>query len=155
MKDLYESFLGLLDILPSIERDIFMMYYLWGFSQSEISSFLGLSQPTICYRLQKGLERLKFRCHLPIFQDEELKTKLLEKVESENAEIAFWFVKTTSQSTVAQKFGYSQGFVRYRIYKMIGEFGEGGEGYLAFLLEYVSKNLNVSKDLARVSLEEK
>lgn len=48
-----------LSILNKTERELIEMYFLKGISQTEISEFLGVSQPTINKKIMKAIEKMK------------------------------------------------------------------------------------------------
>ena len=48
-----------LSILNKTERELIEMHFLKGISQTEISEFLGVSQPTINKKIMKAIEKMK------------------------------------------------------------------------------------------------
>jgi len=143
--DLYKSFVESLDVLPSFERDLFLLHYLYGVTQIEIASLFKVSQPTICYRIGRGWERLVFRSNRALFRDVDLANEFRKALPEEDVQICLWYVKTTSQSAVAQKFGYSQGLVRYRLFRSSEILKKNEQSFYAGLINYVSDNLILGK----------
>lgn len=151
MKSLHEIFFRAMDFLPSFERDLFILYYLSGFSQSELAAIFKVSQPTVCYRISKGWERIKFYSNRPSFRDSDLLSLFEESLSKEDSKYCLWYVKFTSQSAVAQKFGVSQGKVRHRIMRSVQVLEKEGKDFLVSLLNASSENLNIGREIKRQS----
>lgn len=49
-----------LDQIPVVEADCVDLYFLRGFTQTRIARILGLTQPTVCYRIHRGMERIRW-----------------------------------------------------------------------------------------------
>ncbi|MBD3260933.1 MAG: hypothetical protein GF334_04525, partial [Candidatus Altiarchaeales archaeon] len=145
----YKTFIEMLDVLPAFERDVFLLSYLYGFTQNDIASYFKVSQPTVCYRLSKGWERLSFRNNLGTFSDRDVMRDLEEHLSTQDAEVILWLLKTSSQSVVAQKFGYSQGLVRHRVMRDMKVLRKAGEHYYADAIEYVNRHLNMGREVRR------
>ena len=66
----------ILDRLPPREADFIDLYFFQRVRQTVIASLFNVSQPTICYRLQRATERIKFLLQMPTMEDGELERVL-------------------------------------------------------------------------------
>ena len=57
--------------LPKMEMDFFNLYFFNHKSQTDISKIFGVSQPTVCYRLKKAKERVRYVLSLPNISDDQ------------------------------------------------------------------------------------
>ena len=60
---------GILDRIPPREADFVDLYYFRQKRQTDIAAIFGVSQPTVCYRLQRAAERIRFLLKLPTFDE--------------------------------------------------------------------------------------
>jgi len=63
---------AVLDRLPPREADFIDLYFFQRVRQTVIASLFNVSQPTICYRLQRATERIKFLLQMPHMEEGEL-----------------------------------------------------------------------------------
>ena len=144
---------GLLEKIPPREADFLELYYFKKVRQTGIAELFNVSQPTVCYRLVRGAQRLKYLLELPEYTLEEME-KDLSGVLSERVDIKIMMgmAETTCQSEVARSLGVTQGFVRYRFFRTLGQFKRmrGMDKYIE-LFTKVSENLNVLQDTCRFS----
>lgn len=140
----YESRLTpLLDRIPEREADLIYLYYIEKKRQADIAIIFGVTQAAISYRLDRGIQRLKFLLNIPQVSEEDLRTDLPEifptrldcpKCEAApgsclicagshqilvDVEILVGMWMTTCQSEVANKLGLTQGRVRHRFFKAV------------------------------------
>ena len=54
-----------IDSLPPREADFVELYYFSQLKQTDIAVIFGVSQPTVCYRLQRATARIQFQLSLP------------------------------------------------------------------------------------------
>jgi transposase-like protein len=109
--------LHLLKHLPGIEQAFVRDYYLKGRTQAEIAREHDISQASVSYRLKSARKRLDFLQKFPVLTAEEVKSSLRSAGFSpEDTKMLATLYKTTCQLTTADKFGVSQGRVRYRLH---------------------------------------
>ena len=53
------EFLNLMEVLDSVEKNIFILYYQEGYTTKEISKILNIKQNTILSKLSRGKEKIK------------------------------------------------------------------------------------------------
>lgn len=154
-KEQIERIRGILDLLPPREADFVDLYYLRQFRQTDIAHIFKVSQPTVCYRLQRATARIQFLLRIPEIDLEEMRGDLEEVLSDPlDVKIVVQMCQTTCQSEVAQSLGVSQGLVRHRFIRSIGKMREHPEmqAYVA-LFEEVSNNLNILREVRRTSSE--
>jgi len=75
----YESRIApLLDRIPEREADLIFLYFIEKKRQADIASIFGVTQAAISYRLDRGIQRLKFLLKIPQVTEEELRGDLPE-----------------------------------------------------------------------------
>lgn len=135
--------------IPPREADFVELYYFHEVKQAAIAELFGVSQPTICYRLQRASKRIKYLIELPEYENKKL-FKFLNMVLSDpvDIEIMKLMLMTTCQSEVARSLNASQGFVRHRFYRSLKKI-KGYPGTESNLYQkvftHLSQNLNVLK----------
>lgn len=109
-----------LESLPAREADFIEMYYFGKLKQTDIAEVFKVSQPTVCYRLQRATNRLQYLLRLPKLDLEQVKLDLsLWLTDSQNVQIMLLMKETTCQSEVAKRLGVSQGLVRHRFLRIL------------------------------------
>ena len=146
----------LLDQLPPREADFIELYFFNRVRQTSIAELYNVSQPTVCYRLQRGVARLRYLFDLPKHDLQKLETDLrLVLTDEQDIRIMVGMVRTTCQSDVANELGISQGKVRYRFLRTITKLeAMTGMGEYVKVFRYVSENLNMLKNTSRASWSE-
>jgi len=143
----------ILDHLPPREADFVELYFFRHLKQTDIASIFRVSQPTVCYRLQRAAARIRFLLDLPEFDDDEL-LEALEGFLSDPLDIQIMILmyETTCQSSVAKRLGVSQGLVRHRFIRSIERMGvlDGMTKYTA-MFQLISENLNILREVQRPS----
>ena len=141
---------GILDRIPPREADFVDLYYFRQKRQTDIAAIFGVSQPTVCYRLQRAAERIRFLLKLPTF-DEAASKPIISAVlvDPIDVEILLRMYHTTCQSEVAKVMGVSQGFVRHRFIRSIARLRAAGQVELADLFDLVGANLNILREVQR------
>lgn len=134
----------LLDRIPEREADLIYLYFIEKKRQADIATIFGVTQAAISYRLDRGIQRLKFLLTIPQVTEEELRTDLPEIFPAKSqcpkcekgmhskclicmgtknilidVEILVGMWATTCQSEVASKLGLTQGRVRHRFFKAV------------------------------------
>lgn len=73
----YESrIVPLLDRIPTREADLIFLYFIEKKRQADIATIFGVTQAAISYRLDRGIQRLKFLLNIPQVTEEELRSDL-------------------------------------------------------------------------------
>jgi len=145
---------SILDRIPPREADFVDLYYFRQKRQTDIASIFGVSQPTVCYRLQRAAERIRFLLRLPVF-DEAAAKPIIQSVLPDpiDVEIMMRMYHTTCQSEVAKVMGVSQGFVRHRFIRSTHRIRAAGHVDLADLFDLVGANLNILREVQRPFLD--
>lgn len=142
-----------LDALPPREADFIELYFFSRLRQTAIAELYNVSQPTVCYRLQRGAARLRYLIERPEHSLSEMK-KALDKVVRDpvDVQIMIKMVESTCQSDVARDLGVSQGFVRHRFLRTIDRLVDvpGMDTYVE-IFRGVATNLNILKNTCRSS----
>lgn len=143
----------LLDHLPRREADFFSLYYFRGVNQTSISEIFGVSQPTVCYRLQRAILRLRFLLRRPAFSEAEIRAALeIALSDPLDVEIMILMWQTTCQSAAAKKLGVTQGKVRHRFIRSISVLRRHPDmEEFAEMFSDISENLNILREVCRAS----
>lgn len=144
----------LLDRLPSREADFIELYYFNHMRQTDIATLFCVTQPTVCYRLQRASDRLKYLLSLPDITISQMKKSFTGLFKDDlDIEIMILMYQTTCQSEVAKKLGVSQGLVRHRFIRSIRVLRSRPElKPLLAVFEKLSRNLNILREVQRPSL---
>ena len=103
-----------------------------------------MTQPTVCYRLQRASARIKFLVELPDLTIEQIQNDLEEVlVDPLDVKIMVQMYQTTCQSEVAKNLSVSQGLVRHRFIRSIKRLGFDGYDELVAVYKKISENLNI------------
>ncbi len=138
---------GILDRIPPREADFVELYYFHQKRQTDIAHMFGVSQPTVCYRLQRAAERIRFLLKLPNFNEEEARVVLESTLtDPVDVQIMILMYRTNCQSSVAKEMGVSQGYVRHRFLRSVGRLKTNGHTDLADLYELVGANLSILRE---------
>jgi len=152
-----EEIRKVLDKLPPREADFVELYFFRHMKQTDIANIFRVSQPTVCYRLQRATTRIKFLLEMPEVDVAELRKDLAGFLaDPVDVDVMCLMYETTCQSTVAKKLGVSQGFVRHRFIRTIDRLGAVPtmEGY-AQLFTTISQNLSILREIRRIPREDK
>jgi len=145
---------GILDRIPPREADFVDLYYFRQKRQTDIAAIFGVSQPTVCYRLQRAAERIKFLLKLPNIDLElyrpEITTILRDPID---IEILYRMNRTTCQSEVAKMMGVTQGFVRHRFIRSVSRLREAGVTDVANMFDLINLNLNIMREVQKSLLD--
>lgn len=140
-----------LDQIPAREADFIELYFFHRVRQTTIAELFNISQPTVCYRLQRAAERLRYLIDMPTYDrwllEQDLRGVLTDE---KDIQIMLGMIRTTCQSEVAQELGVTQGFVRHRYFRTIDRLKQmrGMERYVE-VFEHVASNLNILKETHR------
>lgn len=109
----------LLNRIPQREADLISLYYIQKKRQADIAEIFGVTQAAISYRLDRGLQRIKFLLSIPPVTEEDLRRDLPEVFKEIDVDILIGMWQTTCQSEVASRLGLTQGRVRHRFFKAV------------------------------------
>lgn len=137
--------------LPPREADFVELYYFSHKTQTDIAEIFKVSQPTVCYRLQRATKRIRFVLSLPDVTADEMKDVLSGFLsDPEDVHIMLLMFETTCQSAVARRLGVTQGKVRHRFMRSTKRMLDdpGMEKY-ALIFKAISDNLNMLREVNR------
>jgi len=147
---------AVLDSIPPREADFVELYFFKRVRQTAIADIFNVSQPTVCYRLQRAAARIKYLLGLPEHDLGEMRVELSKVLgDPVDVDVMIGMVETTCQSEVAKRMGVSQGFVRHRFLRTIAALEQmpGMDGYVA-VFKHVSGNLNILREVQRAKWSE-
>jgi predicted transcriptional regulator len=111
--------LPLLEKIPPREADLIDLYYGCKKRQADIAEIFDVTQAAISYRLDRGIQRIKFLLSIPTVTEDEMREDLSEIFEQIDINILVGMWQTTCQSVVASKLCLTQGRVRHRFFKAV------------------------------------
>jgi DNA-directed RNA polymerase specialized sigma24 family protein len=110
----------LLPRIPVREADLLELYFIQKKRQADIAIIFGVTQAAISYRLERGIQRIKFLLSIPRLTEQEIREALPLAFDNPidiNILVGMW--QTTCQSEVATKLGLTQGRVRHRFFRAV------------------------------------
>ena len=142
----------IMETLPPREADFIDLYFFRHLKQTAIAMIFNVSQPTVCYRLQRATARIQFILQLPrievLILKEDLKGFLSDPLD---VDIMLYMYKTTCQSEVAKRLGVSQGLVRHRFIRTIKRMSDNERMcFYADLFQNIAENLNILREVQRI-----
>jgi DNA-directed RNA polymerase specialized sigma24 family protein len=146
----------ILELLPACEADFVDLYFFRGLKQTEIAAIFRVSQPTVCYRLQRATARIQYLLQRPEVDPLSLQTDMKAFLSDPlDAEIMILMYETTCQSEVAKRLGVSQGLVRHRFIRSLRKMADSpGHAHYIDLFEYIAANLNILREVAKPRTDE-
>lgn len=143
--------------LPEREADFVELYFFNHKTQTDIAEIFRVSQPTVCYRLQRATARIRFVLSLPDISEEEMENALRGFLgDEEDVEIMLRMYETTCQSAVAKAMGITQGKVRHRFMRSTRRMLENLQmATYAKIFEAIAENLNILREVDRPKWDEK
>jgi len=143
----------MLDLLPDREADFVDLYYIKKINQTDIAFIFGVSQPTVCYRLQRATSRIQFLLQLPDITRPQLEDAMNNFLADPlDAKIMVLMWETTCQSEVAKRLGVTQGLVRHRFIRAVKRMRAADKLHeLADMFDTISENLNILREVKRPS----
>lgn len=141
----------IMESLPPIEYDFVDLYFFRHLKQTDIASIFGVSQPTVCYRLQRAIDRIKFLLQLPQVDRDEMRRDLGRFLSDPmDIDIMVYLYETTCQSEAAKRLGVSQGLVRHRFIRTIERMSRyEAMSFYADLFAMIARNLNILREVRR------
>ncbi len=138
--------------LPAREADFIRLYFLHHKTQTDIAAIYRVSQPTVCYRLQRATSRIRFILLLPTYTETGLREVMSSFLGEEDVNIMVHMYETTCQSEVAKRLGITQGKVRHRVLRAV-RLMEQKEHLLPYAKVYqlISNHLNILREIQRTS----
>lgn len=174
----YESQVSpLLDRIPDREADLIELYFLQHKRQADIADIFGVTQAAVSYRLDRGIQRLRYLLSIPQVTEEELRDDLCRAFPNQvecpkcsqvegtcplcnstglihvDVEILVGMWMTTCQSEVALILNLTQGRVRHRFFKAVStlaelaEKNEDLERYSKIFGTISRKNFNILREV--------
>jgi predicted DNA-binding protein (UPF0251 family) len=141
-----------LDHLPPREADFVELYFFRHMKQTDIANIFRVSQPTVCYRLQRATIRIRFLLDMPSVDAHDLRKDMRGFLaDPVDVDVMCFMYETRCQSEVAKKLGVSQGFVRHRFIRTIDKME-----LIPAMLEYaslfriISNNLSVLREIRKI-----
>lgn len=128
-----ERIVPLLDRIPQREADLICLYYIQKKRQADIADIFGVTQAAISYRLDRGLQRIKFLLEIPPVTEEDLRRDLPLVFKEIDVSILVGMWQTTCQSEVASRLGLTQGRVRHRFFKAVKTLAEAASSEPKFV----------------------
>ena len=143
--------------LPLREADFVELYFFNHKTQTDIAEIFKVSQPTVCYRLQRATARIRFVLSLPDISVEQMEKALSGFLgDEEDVEIMMRMYDTTCQSAVAKAMGITQGKVRHRFMRSTRRMQENeAMAVYAQVFQSISENLNILREVDRPKWDEK
>jgi len=143
--------------LPAREADFVELYFFNHKTQTDIAEIFKVSQPTVCYRLQRATARIRFVLDLPDVSPGEMEEALRGFLSDwEDVEIMLLMYETTCQSAVAKRLGVTQGKVRHRFMRSTKRMGENPRmDKYAKIFTAIAENLNILREVERPAWDEK
>lgn len=158
--DFGERVVPLLDRIPEREADLIDLYFTRRKKQADIAIMFGITQAAVSYRLDRGIQRIKFLLSIPDVTEEDLRRDLpdifpLKAKETRNIDVdilvGMW--ETTCQSEVAARLELTQGRVRHRFFKAVKALEEAAgkdsrfSPYFQIFSAIAGKNFNILKEV--------
>ena len=141
----------ILERIPPIEADFVDLYFFQHIKQTDIAAIFGVSQPTVCYRLQRAIQRVKYLLEVPKLDLMVLRQDLREFfTDPLDIDIMVYMYETTCQSESAKRLGVSQGLVRHRFVRSIAKMNRSASmQFYGEIFSFVSLNLNLLREVQR------
>jgi DNA-directed RNA polymerase specialized sigma24 family protein len=142
---------SVVESLPPREADFVELYYFKKLKQTDIAAIFGVSQPTVCYRLARAADRIRFLLSIPHVAEASLVNDMAGFLSDPlDVQIMILMWKTTCQSEVAKQLDVSQGLVRHRFLRSLSRMRSSIHlaKYVA-IFDYISSNLNILREVQR------
>jgi hypothetical protein len=144
----------LLERIPDREADLIYLYYIRHKRQADIAEIFGVTQAAVSYRLDRGLQRIRFLLSIPQISEEDLRKDLPDvPFRPIDVDILVGMWKSTCQSEVASTLGLTQGRVRHRFFGAVKVLDKKAkedcrfEPYSKVFSSICNKNFNVLREV--------
>ena len=107
------------DRLPPTEADALELYFFGGHTQAQIADIFGVRQPSIHYRLRRGMARVRFWLALPDISTDQIREAMSPLLDAKGVDVMCLMAETGSQTRVAERLSMNQSSVRYRFLRGI------------------------------------
>lgn len=150
-----DSILCILPQLPAREADFVDLYFFKHCKQTDIANIFRVSQPTVCYRLRRAVNRIQFLLRYPALNPTETAERLKMAIDDPvDVSILLLMYETTCQLETARRLNVSQGLVRHRFFRSIKKLqGHPQLADLHALFHDISQNLNILREVRKTSKE--
>ncbi len=140
-----------LEFLPDMEADFVDLYFFRHLKQTSISQIYAISQPSVCYRLQRAAKRIRFFLQVPDVTEQEIRDALSPVLKRPmDVDMMVHIHETTCQSSAAKRLNVSQGLIRHRFVRALEILQEKPElEKFAELFTLISSNLNIKREVQR------
>jgi DNA-directed RNA polymerase specialized sigma24 family protein len=152
-EDFEQKILPLLKRIPEREADLIELYYIHRKRQADIAAIFEVTQAAISYRLERGLQRIKFLLSIPEVTEENMRSDLGHHFEAIDVDILVGMWRTTCQSEVATLLDLTQGRVRHRFFNAVKRLENLAKTdpqcspYQIIFSTIAAKNFNVLKEV--------
>lgn len=156
-KGMIDQIMQIMESLPDREADFVDLYYFRKLKQTDIAEIFSVSQPTVCYRLQRATARIQFLLQRPVVDKTEL-VRVVSRLlpDPMDVQIMILLYETTCQSEVAKRLGTSQGKVRHRFLRALSKMRQQPDLALYVrLFEFIAANLNILREVQRPTWDNK
>lgn len=142
---------SILGCLPPVEADFIDLYFFRHVKQTDIAGIFGVSQPTVCYRLQRAIQRIKYLLEVPPVDLAQLRSDMESFLKDPmDVDIMVYMYETTCQSETAKRLNVSQGLVRHRFLRTISAMAKvDSMHFYSEVFTLVSRNLNILREVKR------
>jgi DNA-directed RNA polymerase specialized sigma24 family protein len=142
---------SVVESLPPREADFVELYYFRRLRQTDIAAIFGVSQPTVCYRLARAADRIRFLLNLPQVEKGKMERDLAGALSDPlDVQILMLMWETTCQSEVAKRLSVSQGLVRHRFLRSLSRIRDNARlAQYTALFDYIAANLNILREVQR------
>lgn len=143
----------IMEQLPPREADFVDLYFFRHLKQTDIARIFHVSQPTVCYRLQRATMRIQFMLGLPDVTVEDIREAMADFLDDpKDVDIMVLMYQTTCQSEVAKRLNVTQGLVRHRFMRAVQRMSQAEHMYVYWeVFDRISKNLNILREVQRSS----
>lgn len=121
--------------LDPADADLLELYYLRGCRQRDIAQLFGVTQPTICSRLQTATERLRLALAVPVLDESEVRRDVAGVLDVLSTDILVRYLRTGNQTWVARELGRRQQLVRHRLIRARARLDAAGLDHLVRALD--------------------
>ena len=157
MEDHLDRVRAVLDELPPSEYDFIDLYYFKRLKQTDIAAIFQVSQPTVCYRLQRASMRIRVLLSMKntgVEVDEAVMAAANLLHDPLDGKIMELLMETACQSQTATMLNVSQGLVRHRYVRAIKKMTTtpGYKNYGEFF-DIFGRSLSLIREMRKTSGE--
>ena len=145
-----------LDFIPQWEADLIEMFFFTQMRQTDIGHVFKVSQPTVCYRLQRAATRIHFLLNVVHVTEEEMVEDFKPlTTDPFDLDVLLNMFRTTCQSETAEELGSTQSMVRHRFLSLLNRISSYPEIESKYrkTMELIRDNSNILRDVSRKTKE--